>query len=177
MSELELRLNNVNIGKVREVVEKAKSDPSVVKRRMVIKGSWNLGEGPQFKTRVKFEEGEADIVVDLPKFMGGSGSAPSPLHICLAGLTSCFAGTIASIASEKGVKLKVLEVTVEASYDFSKTFGLADKPILEGIEFKVNIDTEDAGREEVEEIIRQAEERCPAMYCLTRPIPVKVSIG
>ncbi|MCE4612771.1 MAG: OsmC family protein [Desulfurococcales archaeon] len=177
MSGPESRLNNINIKRVREVVEEARKDPEVLKRKMSIRGTWNLDEGPQFRSKIKYEEGEAEIVVDLPKFMGGGGKAPSPLHICLTGLTSCFAGTIASIASEKGVRLKRLEVTVEAAYDFSKTFGLSDKPIIEGLEFRVDIEAENAEEPELSKIVDEASERCPAMYCLTKPIPVRVFIA
>ena len=134
------RLNNIDLARVRETLEKAKVDRSAVRRRVSMVGSWNLGEGPQFRVNIKFEGGEQELLIDLPTFMGGGGRAPSPLHICLAGLISCFAGTIASVAAERGVRLRRLEVGADVQYDFSKTFGIEDRPIVESFEFIVKID-------------------------------------
>ena len=171
------KLNNVDLEKIKGIIEKWKTDQSVLKKKMSIKGEWNLAEGPQFKINLKYEKGETTLNIDSPSFMGGEGQAPSPLQICLSGLVSCFAGTLASIAAEKGIELEKLEVGAEASYDFSKTFGLSNNPIANGVTFTVDIKAKNANDNQINEIIKEAEERCPAMFCLKNPIPVSVNVS
>ncbi len=172
-----MRVNNVDLDKIRNVVEKWKTDQTVLKKKMAIKGEWNLKEGPQFRINLKYENGETTLNIDSPSFMGGDGKAPSPLQICLSGLVSCFAGTLASIAAEKGIELEKLEVGAEAAYDFSKTFGLTNNPIAQGVTFTVDIKAKNADENKISEIVKEAEERCPAMFCLKNPIPVSVNIN
>ena len=172
-----MKINNVDLEKIKSIVEKWKTDQSVLKKKMSIMGEWNLKEGPQFTLNLKYEKGETSISIDSPSFMGGEGAAPSPLQICLSGLVSCFAGTLASIAAEKGIELEKLAVGAEASYDFSKTFGLSNNPIAQGVKFIVDIKAKNADNSKIKELIKEAEERCPAMFCLKNPISVSVDVN
>lgn len=168
------KINNVDLKKIEEVITKWRDDNNVLVKNMSIKGEWNLKEGPDFRVKLKFEKGETELIIDSPSFMGGEGLAPSPLQICLAGLISCFAGTIAGIAAEKNIELEKLEVGAETSYDLSKTFGLTNNPVNKGVKFIVDIKAK-RSEEEIEAILKEAEERCPAIFCLKNPIPVEVA--
>ena len=51
-----------------------------------------------------------------------------------------------------------------------------DEPITEGIEFQIEAESQDADKQQLEEIIRLAEERCPAMYSMMHEIKVNAII-
>ena len=95
---------------------------------------------------------------------------------CIAGITSCFIGTFVGIAAQKGIKLTKLTVNTECKINFAKTFDVADEPITEGIDFEIEAQSEDGDRKKLEEIIKLAEERCPAVYSMSHVIKVNARI-
>lgn len=167
-----LVINNVNVESLLETVNQTKVDPGKLKRTSVVIGRWILDEGgPQFSAEVRYEKGFSVIEADQPAFMGGAETSPSPMHYCLFGLASCFTATLTTLAAQEGIELKRLEVAAEGHYDYSRTFGVADKPVVEEIVFKVDADAES---KRLNELLRLAEERCPAVSCLTNPIKTSV---
>ena len=95
---------------------------------------------------------------------------------CVAGITSCFIPTFVTVASFKGIRLSKLTVNAQCNINFAKTFDIADEPITEGIEFQIEAESQDADKQQLEEIIRLAEERCPAMYSMMHEIKVNAII-
>jgi len=95
---------------------------------------------------------------------------------CIAGITSCFIGTFVGIAAQQGAKLTKLKVNTECYINFAKTFDLADEPITEGINFQIDAQSGNADNQKLQEILRMAEERCPAMYSMSHKIGVNARI-
>ena len=95
---------------------------------------------------------------------------------CVAGITSCFIATFASVAASQGVKLTKLIVNTECMINFAKTFDIADEPITEGINFEIAAESENADKQKLQELIKMAEERCPAMYSMSHEIKVNAQI-
>ena len=95
---------------------------------------------------------------------------------CVAGITSCFIATFASVAASQGVKLTKLIVNTDCMINFAKTFDIADEPITEGINFEIETESENADKQKLQELIKMAEERCPAMYSMSHEIKVNAQI-
>jgi len=96
------------------------------------------------------------------------------VQYCLFGLAACFAQTFASIAAEKGIRLIELKVSVENKVNLSKALGLSEEPIVEKVKLQVNASSD--GKENLDEVKKLAEERCPGVYCLTNPIKLDVEL-
>ena len=94
----------------------------------------------------------------------------------VAGITSCFIATFASVAAGQAVKLTNLKVNAECNIDFAKTFDVADDPITEAIHFQIDTQAENSDKQRLQEILRMAEERCPAMYSMSHVIKVNAEI-
>jgi uncharacterized OsmC-like protein len=77
-----------------------------------------------------------------------------------------------AIASVEGVELEKLGISVENSADLSKTLGLSENPIVEGVEVTFRIRS-NAPKAKIEAIEKLAQERCPGVYCLTNPIKLE----
>jgi len=56
------------------------------------------------------------------------------------------------------------------------TFDVADEPITEGINFKIDAQAENSDKQRLQEILRMAEERCPAIYSMSHIIKVNAEI-
>ncbi len=171
-------LNNVDMDKISQTVAAGKADRSTLKRPVKLQGEWNLdpSKGYQFRTELSFEKGKQVIEVDSPSFMGGNGSRLGPMGYCVAGITSCFIATFVSVASAQGIRLTRLNVDAECNINFAKTFDVADEPITEGINFKIDVQSDNADKERLSQVLKMAEERCPAMYSMSHIIKVKAEI-
>jgi uncharacterized OsmC-like protein len=171
-------VNRVNLDKLNETVREITNDPNKAKKVTRIEGEWLLDEveGPQFRAEIQAEKGKFTIEADQPISLGGWGTRPGPMHYCLYGVAACTAATFATIAATEGIKLRKMKIVVEGHMDLSKTLGISENPIVEEVKLQIIVDT-DAGDEKIHEIKKLAEERCPAVYCLTAPVKMTVEVS
>lgn len=168
--------NNVNLDALQTFSEAIQKDPSKGKRTNKVEGTWNLEAGkPQFSAEISYGQGKLTLETDQPSFSGGGGTRPGPMHYCLFGMASCYTATFATIAAMEGIELKALKVTVESDVNFAKTLGISDAPIIEEVRIALQVESE-AGKEKIDEIAKLAEERCPGVYCMTHPVPLKTQV-
>ena len=171
-----MKLNNVNLEKAGTFVEEVKKDKAKAIKLKKVEGVWNFEDGKtQFTATLSHPQGSTVIEADGPPFLGGSGIKPDPVQYCLFGLAACFAQTFASIAAEKGIKLIELKVSVENKVNLSKALGLSDEPIVKNVKLQVNASSD--GKENLDEVKKLSEERCPGVYCLTNPIKLDVELS
>jgi uncharacterized OsmC-like protein len=170
--------NNVDLNKISKTIEEGRNDLSTLRRPVKLAAEWNLNPDKpyQFKTELAYEKGKQVIEIDSPSFLGGNGNRLGPMAYCVAGITSCFIATFVTVASSKGIRLSKLNVNAQCNINFAKTFDITDEPITEGIEFQIEAESQDADKQQLEEIIRLAEERCPAMYSMMHEIKVNAII-
>ncbi|MDG6914378.1 MAG: OsmC family protein [Nitrososphaerota archaeon] len=172
-------VNHVDLDSVALTEKEGRNDRSRVKKKVALEGEWVLDPkaGYQFRTEVQYEKGKQSIEMDFPSYLGGKGNAPGPMAYCLAGITSCFIGTFATVAATEGVELTKLRVNAQCSVNFAKTLGVADEPVTEGIDFVIEAESRNAGKERLQELVAIAEERCPAVYSMTHVINVNARIA
>ncbi len=169
-------LNNVNVGRLEQVIKEAETDKSKVQRTQKVDGEWLLAEGgPQFRAEVSFEGGKIVMESDQPENLGGGGTRPGPLHYCFFGLVSCYTATFAAMASHMGIRLNKLTATLEGNLNFSRVFGLSQEPVMEEIGIALEVES-DAPKERLEEVEKLAYERCPAVFALTEQVKLNTSL-
>ena len=170
--------NNVDLNKISKTIEEGRNDLSTLRRPVKLAAEWNLNPDKpyQFKTELAYEKGKQVIEIDSPSFLGGNGNRLGPMAYCVAGITSCFIATFVTVASSKGIRLSKLNVNAQCNINFAKTFDIADEPITEGIEFQIEAESQDADKRQLEEIVRLAEKRCPAIYSMMHEIKVNAII-
>jgi uncharacterized OsmC-like protein len=171
-------LNNVDLEKISQTIESGKKDMSALRKPVKLQGEWILDstKGYQFRTELGYEKGNQVIEIDSPSFLGGNGNTLGPMAYCVAGITSCFIATFASVAAGQAVKLTKLKVNAECNVNFAKTFDVADEPMTEGINFQIDAKAENSDKQRLQEILRMAEERCPAVYSMSQVIKVNAEI-
>lgn len=172
-------LNNVDLDRLSQTAKAGKRDRASLRKPVKLQGEWNLDSSKgnyQFRTELAYEKGKQAIEIDAPTFLGGGGNRLGPMAYCVAGITSCFIGIFVNIASMHGIKLKRLSVSAECSVNFAKTFDVADEPIMGGISFQVEAESENADKNRLAQVLKMAEERCPAMYSMSHVIPVNAQL-
>jgi len=168
----------VDLDKIQNSINAIRSDAAKAKRVNRVDGEWvcEASSGPQFTADFETESGKFTLEADSPSFLGGTGTRPGPLHYCIFGLTSCFASTFMTLAATEGISIKKARFLGECYLDFTKTFGLGDKPIIENARFKITVDRA-TDKESVTRLVKLAEERCPAIFSLTNKISVQTEIS
>ncbi len=174
-------INNTDLDKIQKTVESGQKDKQFLKKPVRLQGEWNfdIQKGYQFKTELSYEQGKQTIEIDSPSFLGGNGSRLGPMGYCVAGITSCFIATFVSVVSSQGIKLEKLNVNAECNINFAKTFDIADEPITEGINFEIDVKTagnKEVDKQKLQEIVKMAEDRCPAIYSMSHVIKVNAKI-
>jgi len=171
-------INNVNLDKVEETAKSGKKEKSSLRKQVKLYGEWNLdlSKEYQFRTELTYEKGKQILEIDSPSFLGGNGNKLGPMAYCVAGITSCFIATFVTMASSRDIRLSKLNVNAQCNINFAKTFDVADEPITEGIEFQIEAESPNASKQQLQEIITLAEERCPAMYSMMHEIKVNAKI-
>ncbi|HXZ17193.1 MAG TPA: OsmC family protein [Roseiarcus sp.] len=86
------------------------------------KASGHLDEG----LHCTVSSGQLDVRMDVPKALGGDGSAPTPGFFVRAGLIGCVAIGIKMTAAREGVRLESVDVDVEMDFDDGAMLGLGD---------------------------------------------------
>lgn len=172
-------LNNIDLDKISKTIEDGKKDMTTLRKPVKLHGQWNFdpAKNYQFKTELAYEKGKQVIEIDSPSFLGGGGNRLGPMGYCVAGITSCFIGTFVGIAASQGIKMTKLEVSAECNVNFAKTFDISDEPITEGINFQIDAQAENASKQQLQQIIKMAEERCPAVYSMSHIIRVNAKIS
>src|SRR5919197_2679732 len=171
-------INNTNLDKIAQTVESGKRDKLTLKKPVKLQGEWNFdpSKGYQFKTELAYEKGKHVIEIDSPSFLGGNGNRLGPMAYCVAGITSCFIATFVSIAASKDIKLTRLNVNTECNINFAKTFDISDEPITEGVNFQIEVESDNSNKEQLQELVKRAEERCPAIYSMKHEVKVNTMI-
>ena len=172
--------NNIDLDKIQNTIDNGKKERQFVRKPVKLHGEWNLDPNSeyQFKTELTYEKGKQTIEIDSPSFLGGNGNRVGPMGYCIAGITSCFIATFVSVASSQGIIFNKLNVDAECNINFAKTFDIADEPITESINFFIDAKSGDKiiDKQKLEELVRMAEERCPAIYSMSHIIKVNAQI-
>jgi uncharacterized OsmC-like protein len=171
-------INNTNLDNIKQTTGNGKRDRLTLKKPIKLQGEWNLDpkKGYQFKTELVYEKGKQIIEIDSPSFLGGSGNRLGPMAYCVTGIASFFNATFVTIAATKGIDLSKLNVNTECKVNFAKTFDVADEPITEDINFQIEAESDNADKQQLQELVTMAEQRCPAIYSMTHEVKVNASI-
>lgn len=164
-------MHNVNVDALNQTIANAEQDPSALAQDVSFSGVWQSTDGaPQFRASIPVPNGEPVIFeADYPPPMGGTGAAPNPLAYCFWGGMACYAMTYAQEAARQGIELRTLRARTEAQVDMTRALGVTDNPPVQRIDWYLEVDA-DAAREQLDELKRIADERCPGVYCLRNPI-------
>ncbi len=118
------------------------------------------------------------FVSDMPKGIGGGGSAPSPGWLLRAALATCDATVVAMRAASEGVVLDTLEVTVAFDFDDRGLVGTDDAipagPLSSKVTVRIGADGVD--EEKLNGIVEWAERHSPVGDALARAVPGTVVV-
>jgi uncharacterized OsmC-like protein len=122
--------------------------------------------------------GGFELVSDMPKAVGGGGSAPSPGWLLRAALANCDASVIAMRAAQLGIVLSRLEVTVDSDSDDRGVLGLAEGVPAGPLRVRVlvRIASDFATPAVLHDLVHWAEAHSPVGDALRRVVPCATEV-
>jgi len=129
------------------------------------------------RAQVTGQHGES-LVSDMPRSVGGGGTAPTPGWFLRAAMASCDATVIAMRAAQEGIELTTLEVTVTSEADDHGFLGMDDSvpagPLSAHVHVKIA--AEGVTPEKLHEIVDWAESHSPVSDAVRRAVPMTVVV-
>ena len=122
------------------------------------------------------------VVVDEPLHLFGENTAPAPGEVALSALGGCLAVGITAVATWKQVRLSRLELRLEGDIGNPAAWGAGGAEMqppqmgFQAIRVAVTIEG-DASRDELDEIVRQANHYSPVANTMRNPVPFEVALA
>ncbi len=142
-----------------------------VHSRTSISGFFGLGEE-------KARPSTHLVETDHPAEFAAPDAAPTPVEVVLSGLAGCLTAGIASVAENRGVKLRSVHARIEADMDLAGILGI-DAEVRNGfsairVEFDIDADASD---DDIAALVTQSQRRSAVFDILTNPTAVHVSVA
>jgi uncharacterized OsmC-like protein len=177
--------NGVNVAALLEARDALKAAPEAAQFTWRASAKWQGGVHSTMKVQSFFglgeEQGHNDEWVfeaDHPEVFAAEDNGITPIEYLLVGLASCLTGGIASIAENRGIKLRSVESTVEGAHDIRGILG-ADADVRNGfddIKVTFTIDA-DASKQEIEALVAQSQKRSAVFDALSNPTNITVEVA
>jgi pyruvate dehydrogenase E2 component (dihydrolipoamide acetyltransferase) len=120
--------------------------------------------------------GDLEMMVDEPVSFGGTGLAPNPAEVALAGLAASIQVTLLAYSEFLGVPVSDIALKLSTSMDSRGFFG-TDKSIAAGFA-PVDVHLRFKGENDpakLAELIRRVEQCCPVLAVFRQPMQVSLS--
>lgn len=167
------QLNQVDLQKVGSLAEAIASDPTRAETRWSATVDWKAG----FRSEASIRDFDL-LASDEPFALGGTDSAPNPVEQLLAALGNCLAVGYAANLAAAGVAIESLRIEVEGDLDLHSFLGLRPGHAgFSGIRATVNLGTDPARRESVEEVHDKVVSTSPVGHTLASSIPVTITLN
>ena len=171
-----MKKNNIDLAVLGGILQRAKTEPSVLKLHKRVEGTWSFAGGaPAFSATVAHGDMKSKLDADVAPPFGGAGLAPDPLQYMLFGLGACYAATVVTVASMEGIEIAELKVEAENRVDVSHVFGIAERPLMEqvSVTVKVKAPVDDATLVRWQQAAR---EKCPFAFTIANAVPLLTKV-
>ncbi|PAQ14692.1 osmotically inducible protein OsmC [Bacillaceae bacterium SAOS 7] len=163
-------MNNISLEVLQQTAMGIQNDPSLGMTKWSAQVNWKDGVQNDLSIR-----NFPTLTTDEPAPLGGTDKGPNPIEYLIGAAASCFAITFEVMATQKGMTLKQVEVTIEANLNAAVFLGIeeGDGGILNPI-IHLNVDT-DGTKEQIQEIAEIALTKSPVLASLKKDIQLNIT--
>jgi uncharacterized OsmC-like protein len=115
---------------------------------------------------------------DHPELVAADDNGPAPVETALAALASCLTAGVATVATNRGIKLRSVIAHIEGDMDLQGVLGI-DPDVRNGfsaVRVRFDIDA-DATPDEIAALVAQSQKRSAVFDVMTNPTTVEVTVG
>ncbi|MBS1895509.1 MAG: OsmC family protein [Actinobacteria bacterium] len=178
---------NVNPEDIKATVAAIEATPELANVSFTLHSDWTGGFCASSRTGKLVQAGNVDesrdtsfaLASDEPPALLGQDSAPSAGDYVLKALAACYAVTLAANAASRGIELDSVHFDLEGDFDLHGFLGLdeAVRPGLQELRVAVDIDSPNATREQLTELVEAVQQRSPIRDTLANPVPVVTTLA
>lgn len=178
---------NVDVSRIQETVQAVQATPSLANVSFAVHSDWTGGFCATSETGEFQQAGTADgnptasfrLDSDEPPALLGEDTAPSAGDYVLKALAACYAVTFAANAAAQEIELESLHFDLEGDFDLHGFLGLDEnvRPGMQELRVTVSIESPNASREQLEELVNAVQERSPIRDTLANPVPVVTALS
>jgi uncharacterized OsmC-like protein len=112
---------------------------------------------------------EYKMQYDYPNQFSGQGSGPTVCEACMGALGACLTQTIVGHATSRGIKIDSIDINVEADLDMRGWTGISNdvRPGAQQLRVKMNIKSDNASKEQINELYEVGKRFSPAFDTIT----------
>ena len=177
--------NGVNVQALLDAREQLSGAPEAAHFTWKASCEWKNGTHTESKIEKFFGLGEEQRHVrefaydtDHPEIFAAEDNGATPVEMVLVGLAGCLTGGIASVATNRDIRLNSVKATLEAPMDLQGIMGI-DADVRNGfssITVRYEIDA-DASEEDIAAIVAQSQKRSAVFDIITNPTNVNVEVN
>jgi uncharacterized OsmC-like protein len=136
-----------------------------------VEGFFGLGEEQKHCREFSYD-------TDHPEIFASEDKGSTPVEFMLVGLAGCLTAGVATVASNRGIKLHSVTATLEAPMDLQGILGI-DSDVRNGfdairVNFQINAD---ASEDDIKAIVAQSQKRSAVFDIITNPTNVYVQVN
>jgi len=179
------QLNGVNVAALLGAREALEGAPEAAEFTWKATSEWKDGAHTRMEMNGFFGLGEEHarsktftIDSDHPEVFAASDSAPTPVEIVLSGLAGCLTAGIASVAENRGIKLRSVKASLEGDMNLYGILGI-DSNVRNGfrsVRVSYEIDA-DASDDDIAALVAQSQKRSAVFDIITNPTNVFVTVA
>ena len=128
------------------------------------------GGGREGKART--DDGKVDVILGVPKEMGGNGNGTNPEQLFATGYSACFLGALRYMAGKEKVTVPA-EATVAADVGI----GPRDDGTGFGLEVTLTVTAPGLDRAVLEDLVTKADVVCPYSHATRGNISVTINVA
>ena len=166
-------LNGINVPEFHKAIEIVGSQPEAAHAPKAARVRWV--KGLKFKAQVR----NHTFIVDEPAHLTGEDESPNSMEYVLGAYGACLATGFVMNATQRGIAIQNLEVSVESSQNNVFNFlGLSEEghPGFEEIKAKLYVQA-DADEDMLREIWEHTIKTSPVHNSLTRPVNINPEVN
>jgi len=176
-------LNGLDLKQLNETVDAIKADPEIARfefrnRNTWIQGGENQSTIQEFYGAKQWDDSRREPFVfenGEPPVLLGNNEGANPVEFLLHALAGCVTTTTVLHAAARGIRIDSISTTMRGRMDLQ---GLLDldptvSPGYESIEIDMKIEA-DCSDEEIDDLLRFAEQHSPVCNTVCRPVPVNL---
>ncbi len=128
------------------------------------------------ETRMKLKSGKFEMIIDEPQPLGGTDLGPSPIQVLLMALAGCLNVTGHEVAKQKGLKLNGMKIRIKGKMNPCTFIGCSyeERAGFQKVIVNVTPNFEGATQEQIDDWLKETEERCPVTDNIENATQIKI---
>lgn len=177
-------VNGVPVQRLVETIREIRREPQIAKFTFRTRNGWENGAHNRAATAgyhgalQDFHRRRPHLIdLDEPEVLLGEDLGANPVEVLLAALSGCLTTSLVYHAAAMGIELDEVTSTYEGHLDLHGFLGLDDsvRNGYERIRVEFHLESASASEEQLDELVRIAQERSPVFDVVTRGTAVEVT--